>query len=42
MFVPSPISVWSMGPVGEPEMVPEKSALGADHPFALVGSLDVR
>jgi hypothetical protein len=42
MFVPSPMSVWSMGPVPEPEMLPENSVCGDDHPFALVGSLDVR
>jgi hypothetical protein len=41
MLVSSPITVWSIGPVPEPEIVPEKSALGADHPFALVGSVDV-
>jgi hypothetical protein len=42
MVVLSPITVWSIGPVLEPEIVPENSALGADHPFALVGSDDVR
>jgi hypothetical protein len=41
MFVLSPMSVWSMGPVLEPEMVPEKSGCADDHPFAFVGSLDV-
>ena len=42
MFVPSPMSVWSMGPVPEPEMLPVKSVCCDDQPFALAGSLDVR
>jgi hypothetical protein len=42
MFVLSPMSVWSMGPVLEPEMDPENSAFGADQPLALVGSDEVR
>jgi hypothetical protein len=41
MFVLSPMIVWSMHPVLEPEIVPEKSGSGDDHPLALVGSLDV-
>ena len=42
MFVPSPISVWSIGPVPEPEMLPVNSGCGEDQPLGLVGSLDVR
>ncbi|AGP59266.1 hypothetical protein M271_39410 [Streptomyces rapamycinicus NRRL 5491] len=42
MFVPSAMSVWSMGPVPGPGMLPEKSTCGDDQPFGLVGSLDVR
>jgi hypothetical protein len=35
MVVLSPITVWSMQPVLEPEMVPEKGGCGDDHSFAL-------
>jgi len=42
MVVSSPMSVWSMGPVPEPEMLPVKSACWDDQPFGLAGSLDVR
>ncbi len=42
MFVLSPMIVWSMGPVPELGMLPVKSAFGDDHPFGLVGSVDVR
>jgi hypothetical protein len=41
-FLLSPMTVWSMAPVLEPEMVPEKSGCGADQPLAFVGSLEVR
>ncbi len=40
MFVPSPISVWSMAVL--PGTLPEKSGCGEDHPLAFVGSLEVR
>jgi hypothetical protein len=42
MLLLSPMSVWSIGPVLEPEMVPENSGAADDHPLAFVGSLDVR
>ena len=42
MFEPSPIRVWSIGPVLELEMLPVNSACGEDQPLGLVGSLDVR
>ena len=36
------MTVWSMGPVLDPEMLPLKSGRAEDHPFASVGSLEVR
>jgi len=40
VVLPSMIT-WSIQPVLEPEIVPEKSGCGDDHPFTLVGLLDV-
>jgi hypothetical protein len=42
MFEPSPITVWSIGPVPDPEMLPENNGCAADQPLAFVGSLEVR
>jgi hypothetical protein len=42
MFWSSPMSAWSMGPVLELEMLAVERVCCADHPFALVGLLDVR
>ncbi len=36
------MSAWSIGPVGEPEMLPENSTFSDDHPLGLAGSVDVR
>jgi hypothetical protein len=41
MVVLSLIIAWSIQQVLEPEIVSEKSGCGDDHPFALVGLLDV-
>src|SRR5690349_21527335 len=39
MFVPSPISVSSIGPVPEPEMLPVNSGCREDQLLAFVGSV---
>jgi len=41
IVVLSPMTVWSMAPVLEPVIVPEKSVCADDHPFWFAGSLEV-
>ena len=41
LFWLSPMTVWSMTPVLEPEMLPVNSVCAEDQPLALVGSLEV-
>jgi hypothetical protein len=39
MFVLSPIAVWSIAPVSEPDIVPVKKGFATPQPLAYVGLL---